>query len=426
MTTNLLKFIDASPTAFHAVTNIEKELLEAGFQELKEHQIWNLEKNKKYFVSRNGSSIFAFNIPNTFDSIHLAASHLDSPTFKIKANGTMIDKKQVRLDVEGYGGMILSTWFDRPLGMAGRVVVKNEKIETVYFSDEKPTLMIPNVAIHLNREVNQGRKINVQKEMLPLVGQTGEFKLEDHLKQVHGIEGEILAVDAFLYNCQPSITWGLNDEFISAPRIDNLECTYAILEAIKQTNSDDVLNMALFFDNEEVGSTTKQGADSSFLQDVLMRIKESLSISSQEYLSMLAKGFMVSADNAHGYHPGYGELYNPTSSPLLNGGVVIKHNANQKYTSDALSAAIFGSLCKEAGVEHQNYYNHTNAPGGSTLGNIANSHISLNTVDIGLAQWAMHSSYETAGKNDYEQLVKVLTYFYQHKISVLDKDCTIV
>ncbi|WP_249030279.1 M18 family aminopeptidase [Tannockella kyphosi] len=422
MNTKLLEFIDASPSAFQAVVNIKKELNQAGFIELNEQTEWSLQKNQKYYVSRNSSALFAFCIPETFDSIQMAASHLDSPTFKIKANGAMIDKNQIRLDVEKYGGMILHTWFDRPLSMAGRMVVKNKKMESILFDDKKPWLMIPSVAIHLNRDVNQGKAINVQKEMLPIVGQGSDFELEKYLQEKHHIEGEILAVDAFLYNPESSKVWGINDEFLSAPRIDNLECTYAILEAIKESSSKNVLNMALFFDNEEVGSGTKQGADSSFLTDVLARIKEACHLSQQQVLSMIARGFMISADNAHGYHPGYGELYSPSDQPKINEGIVVKHNANQKYTSDAISAAIFYQLCKEAGVSHQNYYNHTNAPGGSTLGNIANTHVSLNTVDIGLAQWAMHSSYETAGTKDYQDLVSVLTYFYRHKMEICNED----
>lgn len=420
MNTQLLTFIKNSPTAFHATKTIKAILLENGFIEVKEYQQWQLQKNQRYFVTRNDSAIIAFTTPSTFTSLQVTASHLDSPAFKIKEHGVLIDNQQVRLNVERYGGMILSSWFDRPLSIAGRVVVDKGTLQSQLVDIEEDIAMIPNASIHLNREINNGYKYNVQKELIPLIGQAENFNLIEYIKEKQHITGEVVASDLFLYNRQEGITWGINKEFISAPRIDNLECTYGLLQAIISSQNDTALNMCLMFDNEEVGSGTKQGADSTFFNDTLTRIKECFSLSEQEYLTMIASGFMISADNAHSYHPNYKELYDAACFPIMNNGVVVKHNANQKYTSDAISVAIFKTLCKKVNVPFQDFANHSNILGGSTLGNIANTHISLNTVDIGLAQLAMHSTYETAGSKDLEFLTKVITYFYNHTIKVED------
>ncbi len=416
----LLNFIDVSPTAFHAVENIKLELLDNGFKELKEYQKWNLEKGNKYFVTRNGSALFAFTIPQTFTTIQMVASHLDSPAMKVKNTKAMIDNGHIRLDVERYGGSILSSWFDRPLSLAGRVVVEGEKIQSKVFQLDDLSFVVPNASIHLNREVNQGKKIAFQKEMLPIIGLDDDFDLASYIKEQENIDGNILSIEAFVYNKEKGIYWGKDKEFILAPRIDNLECTYAIVEGIVNSNNDNALNMGLFFDNEEVGSTTKQGADSSFLNDVLDRIKEAFNLTSEQFARMIASGFMISADNAHGYHPNYKELYSPSGAPVINGGIVIKHNAMQKYTSDAVSSAVFKKLCANTLVTCQDFYNNSDVLGGSTLGNIANSHISLNSVDIGLAQWAMHSSNESAGTKDYGDLVAVLKQFYTNTIIIED------
>lgn len=420
MNKQLLTFINTTPTAFHAVMNMKQLLLERGFIELKEYQVWGLKYNQKYFVTRNDSSMIVFTTPSIFSTIQVTASHLDSPTFKIKENGVLIDNSQVRLNVEKYGGMILSSWFDRPLSIAGRIVVDNGTLQSQLVNIDEDIAMIPSVAIHLNRTINDGYKYNVQKELLPLIGQSDTFDLIAWIKEKQHIIGDVVASDLFLYTRQKGTTWGINEEFISAPRIDNLECTYGLLQGILNSTNDKALNMCLMFDNEEVGSSTKQGADSTFFSDTLTRIKESFRLSEQEYLKMIASGFMVSADNAHGYHPSYKELYDVSCCPKLNEGIVIKHNANQKYTSDAISVAIFKTLCKKANVPCQNFVNNSNVLGGSTLGNIANTHVSLNTVDIGLAQLAMHSAYETAGSKDLKFLIEVITYFYSHSIKVED------
>lgn len=421
MNNQLLTFIENSPTAFHATKTIKEILVKNGFEELKEHCLWKLKHNKKYFVTRNQSSLIAFTTPITFTSLQVAASHLDSPAFKVKDHGVLIDNACIRLDVEKYGGMILSSWFDRPLSLAGRVIVQEDgKLQGQIINIEEDLLMLPRVAIHLDRTTNDGHKYDVQKEMLPLLGQGSDCSLETLVARKTGVSGKIVAMDLFLYNRQKGTIWGANKEFISAPRIDNLECTFALLQALLESQNETTLNMCLMFDNEEVGSGTKQGADSTFFNDVLARIKECFALSEQDFLTMIAKGFMVSADNAHSYHPNYKELYDPINCPMMNKGVVIKHNANQKYTTDAMSSAIFKHMCNEANVPYQDFCNHSNVLGGSTLGNIANSHVSLNTVDIGLAQLAMHSTYETAGSHDLQSLIDVMTYFYTHTITVED------
>lgn len=419
MKEQLFTFLDASPTAFHAVDNIRKKLMSEGFQELQEGDIWKLEHNKRYFVTRNSSSILAFTTPVIFETVQVAATHTDSPTFKIKDNGEIVDHRQIKLNVEKYGGMIASSWFDRPLSIAGRVIVETTNgLQQQLVNINKDIAMIPNAAIHLNRGINDGHKYSIQKELLPIIGQGEEFSLYTYVKETCHISGKVVGADLFLYNRQPAISWGTQDEFIASSRIDNLECTFAVMEGLLHGYHDNVLNIAVMFDNEEVGSRTKQGADSSFLEQTLQRIKESFKLSDQEYMTMLAKGFMISADNAHAYHPNYGELHDITNHPLINDGIVVKHSANQAYTTDAIAASIFRTLCKKADVPTQDFYNNSNMLGGSTLGNISTSHVSLHSVDIGLPQWAMHSTYEVAGSKDFLSLIKVLTYFYNHRIII--------
>lgn len=419
MKERLFTFINESPTAFHAVENIKKQLLKEGFEELEEAKNWKLQHSKKYFLTRNGSSILAFTTPDKFETVQITATHLDSPTFKIKDNGEIIDHQQIKLNVEKYGGMIASAWFDRPLSIAGRIVMETaDGLQQKLVNIDKDIAMIPNAAIHLNRGINEGHKYNIQKELLPILGQGKDFSLYKYIKEECQIDAHIIGADLFLYNRQPAISWGIQEEYIASPRIDNLECTYALLEGFLQSNNEKALNIAVMFDNEEVGSRTKQGADSSFLQQTLLRIKECFDLDEQGYLAMLAKGFMISADNAHAYHPNYGELHDITNKPLINQGIVIKHSANQAYTTDALAAAVFRNLCKKTAVSTQDFYNNSNILGGSTLGNISTSHVSLHSVDIGLPQWAMHSTYEVAGSQDYLDLIEVLTYFYNHTILI--------
>lgn len=426
MNKQLMDFIEKSPTAFQAASNIKDILVQNGYIELEEYQSWNLEKNQKYFVIRNESSVIAFTTPNTFETIQITASHLDSPTFKLKDNGEIVQEHYTKLNVEKYGGMIASTWFDRPLSLAGRLLVEQDgKLQSKLFSIDEDLVMIPNVAIHMDRNVNEGHKYDIQKELLPIIGQEENVKVTDYIKQVCHIQGNIMGHDIFLYNRQKGTIWGANKEFISMPRIDNLMCAFGTLQGLLHSKNDKSLNMCLMFDNEEVGSGTKQGADSTFLTDVLTRIKEAFSLSEEDYQTMVAKGFMISADNAHAYHPNYGHFYDVSNHPFMNQGIVIKHNANQKYTSDAMSAALFRMICKNAGVPYQDFHNHSNVLGGSTLGNISNTQFSLNTVDIGLAQLAMHSSYETAGSKDLEYLVMAMIYFYNHT-AIIKNNCVVI
>ncbi len=427
MNDTLFSFLNTSPTAFHAVDNIKKELLQEEYVELEEASRWELEANKKYFVSRNASSILAFTTPTHFDTIQVVATHLDSPCLKIKDNGTLMNHNSIRLNVEKYGGMIVSSWFDRPLSVAGRVIAHTKQgLKQKIINIDKDIAMIPNMAIHLNRNINQGHDYNIQKEVLPVFGQGEDFSLYRYIQEECRIEEDIVGGDLYLYNRQPAISWGINGEYIASPRIDNLECSYALMKSfITSKTSTTSLNIAVMFDNEEVGSRTKQGADSTFLEQTLLRIKECFALDEQDYASMIAKGFMISADNAHAYHPNYGELYDLSNRPIINQGVVIKHSANQAYTTDGMSASAFQLLCQKAKVPVQEFNNHSNIIGGSTLGNIATSHVSLSSVDIGLPQWAMHSAYEVAGKKDIQDLIKTLQYFYEHTLKVTKDSITV-
>lgn len=419
MNTDLFKFIDGSPSPFHAVEQVKTKLKKNGFVELHESGIWNLEHEKKYFVTRNNTSLIAFTTPVKFDSLKITAAHSDSPTFVIKENGLINDKSINRLNVEKYGGMIMSSFFDRPLSLAGRVMsAKDGKITSQLVNIDSDLLLIPNCAIHLNKDVNDGYKYKTQDDMFPVIGQSlKKLHLSDILKKQTAIADEILGYDLYLYNRQKAGYWGMEKDFLYGPRIDNLESVFGIFEAFTKVQSKCSLNMAITFDNEEVGSSTKQGADSTFLIDTLSRIKEKFGLTNEQYHRMVARGMMVSCDNAHGYHPNYQSLYDQ-NAPKLNFGVVIKHNSNQKYTTDSYSSAIFKSLLKMVDVPYQDYYNHSNQPGGSTLGNLSNTQLSLNTVDIGLAQWAMHSALESAGAKDLKYLVLGLMAFYRHELDI--------
>ena len=420
MNAKLFDFIKKSPTAYHACKTAADILTDNGYTELFEGEKWTLEANKGYFVKRNGSSVIAFRIPeDRFDGFMIAASHGDSPCLKIKENAEMTDKYYVRLSTETYGGMIYSSWLDRPLGVAGRVVIKTEKgIEIKLIDSEGAEAIIPNVAIHMNRQVNSGMNYNASVDLIPLWGAAGEEgSFMAMVARLSGVEEkDILTTDLFLYNPQDGYEWS---QFISAPRLDDLQCAYASLEAFLTSGEEKCgksLPVYALFDNEEVGSQTKQGAASTFLYDVLKRMTYSLGGDENAYMQTLANSFMVSCDNAHSIHPNHPEYSDRNHTVHMNGGIVIKYNANQKYTSDAVSAALFKSICDEAEVPTQYYANRADMPGGSTLGNIANTQVSLNTVDIGLAQLAMHSSFETAGKDDTEYMVKALTAFFKKGI----------
>lgn len=421
----LFQFIENSPSCFHAIETIREKLNDEGFIELVEGRSWQIEKGKKYYVTRNLSSIIAFKIPeNDFKNFHIVASHSDSPTFKIKENAEIeVNNKYVKLNTEKYGGMICSTWFDRPLSIAGRILVKEGNlVKTHLVNIDKDLVIIPNLAIHMNRAVNDGYKYNAQIDMLPLYGDnTSKGSLMKTVAQSVGVEEDsILGTDLFLYNRMRGTKIGANSEYISSPRLDDLECAYASLSAfLSETNSNSA-SVYCVFDNEEVGSGTKQGADSTLLYDVLRRINMCLGNSEEDYYKLIASSFMVSADNAHALHPNYSDKSDPTNKVYINDGIVIKYNANQKYTTDAVSASIFKSICDSVNVPYQTFTNRSDILGGSTLGNISNAHVSLNTIDIGLAQLAMHSTYETAGAKDVTYLIEALKAFYNTSIEQVE------
>lgn len=418
----LFDFLKASPTAFHAVEAISAHLEQQGFVPLQECKAWTLAPGGKYYVTRNRSSVIAFTLPTAKpESFRIVASHSDSPTFKIKENAEIdVRGKYVQLNTERYGGMIFSTWFDRPLSVAGRVLYKDESgVHTRLVKIDRDLVMIPNVAIHMNREINNGYKYNAQVDMMPLYGShdaKGSFK--QLIAQACGVaEDAIVGSDLYLYNRMAGTVWGAQGEFISAPQLDDLECAYASVQALKDLPDQGHVNVCCVFDNEEVGSGTKQGADSTFLSDVLERIAGKLGLTQEEYRMALAASFMLSADNAHATHPNHPEYADSGNQVFMNAGIVIKFNANQKYTTDGVSEAVFHQICRDAGVPVQHFANRSDLPGGSTLGNISGAHVSINTLDIGLAQLAMHSSYETAGVKDLAYMVQGMHAFYACKLT---------
>jgi len=424
ITKEMLKFIDNAPTCYHVVANMEEELLNEGFEKLCEFEIWNLEMGKKYFVTRNGSSIISFKVPkDDFKAFLMTASHSDSPSFKIKENPEMeVSDTYVRLNVEGYGGMLDAPWFDRPLSVAGRVFVKesDNKIKCELVNVDRDLLMIPSVAIHMNREANNGYKYNAQNDMLPLFGdEKAKDKFFEIIAENANVKKEdIIGHDLFLYNRVESTTWGANNEYISASRIDDQECVYTTFKGFLLADSNTHLLLHCVFDNEEVGSGTKQGAASTFLKDTLERIMESFGKTKQQYHACLSKSFMLSADNAHALHYNHTDKADPINKPKMNGGIVIKYNANQKYTTDGASAAMFRYILDKENIPYQTFTNRSDMAGGSTLGNISNTQVALNTVDIGLAQLAMHSPYETAGSKDPYYMALASKAFYESDIDI--------
>ena len=422
-TSELLEFLNASPTAFQAVAEIGKKLENAGFVKLCEHEKWNIKPSGKYYVTRNGSSVIAFSIPENYaPSFMITASHTDSPTFKLKnIFETEACGKYVKLNVEGYGGMILSSWLDRPLSIAGRLIIKEgNKISTKLVKIDKNLVLIPNVAIHQNRQINSGYSYNIASDMMPLYSAADKKgTLLEIAAEYAGCDKEnVVGGDLYLFNRTPGTIWGANDEFFSSARIDNLQCAYSTLMGfIASADDGKTVNVYASFDNEETGSSTKQGAGSQFLSDVLKKITDSLGFGLNE---ALASSFMVSADNGHAKHPNHPELSDGQNSPAMNEGVVIKENAAQKYATDAVSSVIFTQICKKADVPVQHFANRSDMPGGSTLGSISNTKVALMTVDIGLAQLAMHSSYETAGTADTGYMIDAITEFYKSKLTAYD------
>ena len=430
----LKEFLDKSPVNFWAVKNITEVLAEQGMTRLCEGAAWQLEAGRGYYVTRNDSSVIAFYIPQEAPTgFQIMASHCDSPSFGIKPNAEItVEKKLLKLNVEKYGGMLCSTWLDRPLSIAGRVVVRTPKgIATRLIKCAGDLIIIPSLAIHMNREANEGYKFNAQVDMLPLLGEASNAGgLAKLIAKEAGVEPQdVLDTDLFLYNRMPATNVGLDGQFICSGRLDDLQCVYASLQGFvnglakcdfAKAGSIPVLCV---LDNEEVGSGTKQGAASTFLKDTLQRINGALGGNDESYCVKLANSFMISADNAHAVHPNHTDKSDPTNRPQLNEGIVLKYNANQKYTTDAISGALFKLLCEKAGVPVQTFVNRSDMAGGSTLGNISNCQVAVNTVDIGLPQLAMHSAYETAGVKDTGYLVKVAELFLGSGVKQTNPGC---
>ncbi len=417
---DLLTFLDQSPSRYHAVANLCGELDRAGYQRLSEGRPWRLAPGGKYYVTRNGSALMAFRLPRSgLTGFMISASHSDAPSFRVKENAELLGPDgYLRLNTERYGGMLCAPWLDRPLTVAGRVLVKcGDAIETRLVYLDKDLLMIPNVAIHMDRSVNDGKKYDPKCDMVPLMAISGDKDaFRALLAQAAGCEaGDILGHDLFLCPRQKGLVWGANGEFVSSPRLDDLQCAYGCFRGFLAAESASSSSAAVYalLDNEEVGSLTRQGADGTFLRDVLERIcagaerADGLSFS---MAALAANSFMVSADNAHAVHPNHPEYADPTHRPHMNGGVVIKHGV--RYATDGAAQAVFAALCQKAGVPVQHFANRSDLAGGSTLGNISNAHVSVNTVDVGLAQLAMHSCFETAGAQDTDHLIRAMTAFY--------------
>ena len=421
-----LDFLEKAPTAFHAVKELQDVLDSFGFVRLQESEKWKLKAGEKYYFTRNNSSIMAFTLPNEFNdlSYNIVAAHTDSPCFKIKPNYTINKDRYNLLNTEIYGGPILNTWMDRPLNIAGRIIVRtnDHTLKTMLISFDKPMCIIPNCSIHYYRELNTGVKLNPQTELVPLFSDNNiENKdLLDLVAEKLNIKRDsIVSHDLYLASLDRGTIGGANDEFIMAPQIDNLECSYAALRALTMVDAPkSSINVTVLFDNEEIGSQTRQGAGSMMLADALKRISTNLGLNEEEHLIALSNSFIISADNAQGYHPNYAFKYDPTNAVYMNSGVVIKNAARGSYTTDGISQAYFVELCKKSGTKYQLNTNRSDLPGGSTLGAISLSNVSIHSVDIGLAQIAMHSSLETAGRYDYDELVKVLKEFFNTHINM--------
>lgn len=420
---DFLKFIKDSPTAFHAAKNIRDILTDVDYVQLNESENWSLVPGGKYFIKRNSSSILAFTLPEEINSIsyNITAAHLDSPTFKLKPNFKIEAGKYQKLNTEVYGGPIYNTWMDRPLNIAGRLIVSdNEGFHEELVSFDDAVCMIPNCSIHYYHELNKGVALNPQVDLLPIISTNKDFDLLEALASKYHIKKEnIISHDLYLSLLDRGRLVGANKEFIMAPQIDNLECSYALLEALLNSKpKNNSINVMVLFDNEEIGSRTRQGAGSMMLHDTLERISLTLGFSYLEHKAFLNSSFIISADNAQGYHPNYPQKYDPTNASYMNEGIVIKNAARGSYTTDALSLAYFEKICKRCNAKYQKNTNRSDVPGGSTLGAISLMNVSIPSVDIGLPQIAMHSAYETAGAYDLEDLIKAITEFYQTHLCI--------
>lgn len=419
---DLLDFIAASPSCYHAAENVAQALKAHGWQELSEAKAWALVPGGRYFTRRNVGTVIAFTVPEgELKGFQIGAAHCDSPTFRIKENMEIaIDGAYTELNVEKYGGMLCAPWFDRPLSVAGRIAVRTpEGVESRLVNVDRDLMMLPSLAIHMDRSVNDGHKYSIQNDMRPLLGDeraSGQFMRI--VADAAGVAAEdILGSDLFLYCRGRGTVWGASNEYISTPKLDDLQCAYAVLQAfLASAPADGAANVCAIFNNEEIGSKTRQGAASTVLQDTLRRINEALGGTHQDYLRALASSYLVSADNAHAVHPNYLSAADPTNHPHMNEGIVIKYSGYQRYTTDGISAALFRTFCERAGVPTQTFHNHSDSRGGGTLGNISIAQVSVNSVDIGLPQLAMHSAVETAGVLDTAYLIDAMSQVYSSRV----------
>ncbi|MBU3097897.1 MULTISPECIES: M18 family aminopeptidase [Clostridium] len=423
---NLINYIYDSPTAYHAVSKAKEHLSKAGFVEIKEEDKWELKKGGKYFVTKNDSALTAFVVGKgeiEESGFKIIGAHTDSPSFRIKPSPEMVvDNVYVRLNTEVYGGPILNTWMDRPLSIAGRVTLKSDDIlhpETRLVNIKRPIMIIPNLAIHMNRNINTGIELNKQKDLLPLLSMVNE-NLEKNNYLISAIAKElsvdlkqIIDFDLFLYEYEKGSIIGLNNEFISSSRLDDLAMVHAGISAISRDSSVQATNVIVCFDNEEVGSSTKQGADSNMLVDILERITISLHKNREEFFRAISKSFIISADNAHAVHPNSPEKNDPTNKPYINKGPVIKISASQSYTTDSNSDAVYELICEKAGVPIQKFVNRSDARGGSTIGPISSTHLNIRSVDMGSPTLAMHSIRELGGVLDHFYVTRSFEEFYK-------------
>lgn len=423
-----IEFLNSSTNAYEACASLKKMLLNEGYIELNEYNKWNIELGKNYFTTRNNSSIIAFQIPSNLSdvSFNISASHTDSPTFKIKPfNDIIVANKYHMLNTEVYGGPIYSSFFDRPLSISGRMFVKDDnKIKEVSVNFDRDLLVIPNECIHFNRTVNDGKSYNPQIDLLPLLG--SNKTLVDLIEKDYSVKKEdILSFDLTLYSRFRGSKFGAESEYFMAPQIDDLESDYACFKGFIQAKPNKSINICVAFDNEEVGSETKQGAESTFLSDTINRLSKSLNLTDEDIKIALSKSLMVSCDNAHAVHPNDLAKTDSLNKVFMNEGIVIKHNANQHYATDGSSDAIFKYILDKAKVSHQDFTNRSDVRGGGTLGAISTTQVSIKTVDIGLAQLAMHSCVETAGCKDLDYLISGMEAFYNSHITIKDNDIVV-
>ncbi len=425
MLNNLIDFLKSSFTAYHAASNIENILLSRGFTPLYETEDWEIASGGKYFVTRGGSSVIAFTVGNLEEfSYKIAATHLDSPALKLKENPLVKGSLYATLNVETYGGGVWYSFFDRPLKLAGRVIVEEEGKLKARNVLSPFTLTVPSVAIHQNRGVNEGFAVNPQIDLKPLLcGADGIEGGEELLEKIAG--EKVLSYDLFLVNADLPYSFGLNDEFLASPRIDNLTSAHAALEALSLGGEKSGICVAAFMDNEETGSLSPQGADGDFMEVVLRRIAYALRFDDNEYYKALASSFLLSVDNAHAVHPNHPEKADETNKPKMGGGVVIKAHADKAYVTDALSSAIVKKLLSNRNIPYQSFYNRADVKSGSTLGKLAQRHISVAGADIGIAQLAMHSALECCAKADYLSLTEGLKGYFEQPLSI-EKDGAIL